>query len=147
MEPHINWLAMLVATLLPMIIGFVYFHPKVLGGVWMRANGFTLESIGAGPKPILYLLCLFLSFLLAFWQRVQFFDPHQTSIDFEGNPHNYATFGHGAVHGIGYGLLLVLPILGTLAVFEKRPLSWVLTNWGYWMLTLIAMSAVLSGWR
>ena len=142
-----NWMAMAVATLMPMIIGFIYYHPKVLGGIWMRANGFTLESVGEGPKPILWVACLVLSFMLTFWCRVQFMDPHQTSIDFDGNPKDWITFQHGVVHGFAYTLFVVLPILGTLAVFEKKSLSWVLVNVGYWLLTLMAICAIVCGWR
>ncbi len=146
-EPHINWIALIIATLMPMVIGFIYYHPKVLGGVWMRANGFTPESVGTGPKPVMFVAATVLSLMLAFWCRLQFMDVHQTSIDFEGNPHNYATFGHGIVHGIFYGLLVVLPVIGTNAIFEKRSLSYVLVNVGYWTITLVAVCAILSGWR
>ena len=147
MDAQLNWYAMLVATLMPMLIGFIYYHPKVLGGVWMRANGFTLESVGDGPKPIMFLVCLVLSFLLTFWCRMQFADPHQTSIDFDGNPKDWVTFQHGIVHGVFYGLLFVIPVLGTQSIFEKRPLSWVLVNAGYWILTLSAICAIVCGWR
>jgi Protein of unknown function (DUF1761) len=142
-----NWYAMALATLMPMIIGFIYYHPKVLGGVWMRANGFTLESVGQGPKPILMVACLVLSFMLTFWCRVQFADPHQTSIDFDGNPRDWVTFQHGVAHGFAYTLFVVFPILGTMAVFEKKSLSWVLVNVGYWLLTLMAICAIVCGWR
>lgn len=30
--------------------------------MWMKANGFTLDSIGNGPKPILYVGALVLAF-------------------------------------------------------------------------------------
>ena len=72
MEPHLNPLALVVAAIMPMLMGFVYYHPKVMGGRWMKANGFTLESIGTGPKPVLYLLALAASFLLALfvWANV-----------------------------------------------------------------------------
>lgn len=147
MEIQFNWLAMLTATLMPMIIGFIYFHPSLLGGIWMRANGFTPEIIGKGPKPILYGLCLVLSFMLTFWCRIQFADVHQTSLNFDGTPKNWVTFQHGLAHGLIYGLQIVLPVLGTLAVFEKRTLGWVLVNTGYWTLTLMAICAIVCGWR
>jgi hypothetical protein len=147
MEPHINWLAIALATIAPMVIGFIYYHPKVLGGVWMKANGFTLESVGNGPKPIMFLVCLLLSFMLAFWCWTQFADPHQTNIDAEGNPHDYTTFGHGVVHAVGYALLVVIPILGTMSVFEKRPFSWVWVNALYWFLTLATMCGIISAMR
>ena len=49
---ELNWIAVALTALVPMVVGFVYYHPQVLGGPWMRANGLTPESIGNGPKPI-----------------------------------------------------------------------------------------------
>ncbi len=68
-EPHMNFVAILVATLIPMIMGFIYYHPALLGKVWMNANGLTRETMGKGPKPVFYLLSMVTSFLLAmfFW--------------------------------------------------------------------------------
>ncbi len=147
MEQQINWWAQIVATLMPMAIGFIYYHPKVLGGVWMRANGLTTESIGTGPKPIMYLAATVLAFMLSFWCRLQFMDVHQTSLNPDGTPKDWVTFGHGIAHGIFYGLLVVLPIFGTNAIFEKRSLSYVLVNVGYWTITLAAICAIVCGWR
>ena len=144
---QLNWLAIIVAGLLPRVIGFIYYHPKVLGGVWMRANGLTLESVGNGPKPILYLVATVLSLMLAFWCRVQFMDVHQTSLNFDGTPKDWVTYGHGMAHGIAYGLFIILPVFGTNAIFEKRSLSYVLVNVGYWTLTLMAVCAIVCGWR
>ena len=67
MENQINWLAIVLATLVPTIVGFVYYHQKVVGQAWMDANGFTLESLGKGPQPILYVASIVLSFLLSFF--------------------------------------------------------------------------------
>lgn len=146
-EMHINPWPIVVATLMPMLIGFIYYHPKVLGGVWMRANGFTPESIGTGPKPIMFLAATVLSLMLAFWCRIQFMDVHQTSLNFDGTPKDWVTYGHGVAHGLIYGLFVILPVFGTNAIFEKRSLSYVLVNVGYWTLTLVAVCAIVCGWR
>lgn len=150
MEPHINFFSLIVATLVPMIMGFVYYHPKVLGGIWMKANGFTLESIGTGPKPVLYLLALGASFLLAFfvWANVTGgggVDQLQVTDPKDG--HSYVTFGHGVVHGVIISLLVILPVFVTMTVFEKRSWSWTFVNWGYWAVTITLMAGILSAWR
>lgn len=144
MEPHFNWLAIAVAAIIPMITGFIYYHPKVLGGPWMKANGFTLESVGTGPKPILYGVAVLLSFLLATWLSTNVTGPGQ---DVAPDGHSYATFQHGMVHGIVASILIVLPILGTLSIFEKKGWNWVFVNTGYWALTLMMMGGLLSAWR
>lgn len=143
-EMHINWLAVVVAAFVPLIIGFIYYHPKVLGGPWMRANGFTLESVGDGPKPILFGVALGLSFLLSLWLTGNVTGPGQQTAP---DGHSYATFGHGVVHGIVISLMVLLPVLGTSSIFEKRGWNWVFVNLGYWVVTLAIMGGILSAWR
>ena len=139
-----NWMAIGLAALVPMIIGFVYYHPKVLGGIWMRANGFTLESIGNGPKPVMFVVALVLSFLLSFWLMLNTTGPGQ---DVAPDGHSYVTFGHGVAHGVLVSLTVLLPVLGTQSIFEKRGWSWVFVNLGYWLVTLSVMGGILSAWR
>ena len=150
MEPHLNPLALVVAAIMPMIMGFLYYHPKLMGGPWMKANGITLESIGTGPKPVLYLLALAASFLLALfvWANVTGGggrDPLQVTDPIDG--HSYVTFGHGVVHGLIMSVLVILPIFVTMSIFEKRGWNWAFINWGYWSVTITLMGGILSAWR
>ena len=49
---QINWLAVLLAFIASMAIGFVWYLPAVLGNRWMAAIGKTeedLKDIGGGP--------------------------------------------------------------------------------------------------
>ena len=142
MEP--NFLAVAVAALVPMIVGFAYYHPAVLGGPWMRVNGFTLESVGNGPKPILYLAALALSFLLSMFVCINVTGPGQ---DVAPDGHSYVTFQHGVLHGVLLSITVVLPIMGTMSIFEKRGWGWVFVNLGYWLVTLSVMGGILSAWR
>ena len=40
-----NWLAILVSALIPLIIGAIWYHPKVFGTAWMHATGITEDKI------------------------------------------------------------------------------------------------------
>lgn len=62
--PDINYLAVIVATLSSMIVGAVFYHPKVFGSGWMRAVGHTSEST-EGSSPLLYVVPLVGSFVTA----------------------------------------------------------------------------------
>ena len=148
-EPQMNFAAIAVATLIPMIMGFLYYHPAVLGKLWMKANGFTPESIGKGPKPILYLLALVASFFLAnfLWSNVTGTGGVEQSQVVAPDGHSYVTFGHGVVHGIIFAITVLFPIFATMAIFEKRSFLWAFVNWGYWALTVILMCGLLSAWR
>src|SRR5690606_12584017 len=63
--PTINIFAVLLATVAAMVIGFVYYHPKVLGTSWMKAIGHTQESVAKGPKPWVYPLIILCAFATA----------------------------------------------------------------------------------
>ncbi|WP_405219340.1 DUF1761 domain-containing protein [Agrococcus sp. Ld7] len=63
--PAINIWAVLLATVAAMLVGFVYYHPKVLGTSWMRAIGHTPESVAKGPKPWVYPLLIVCAFATA----------------------------------------------------------------------------------
>lgn len=144
MEPQMNFLAITVAALVPMLVGFIYYHPKTVGKAWMDANGFTIESLGTGPKPILYLVCLVLSFLLAMFVAFNVTGPGQ---DVAPDGHSYATFQHGVLHGVELAILFVAPVLGTMGIFEKKSMKWFWVNVGYWLVTLCLMGGILSAWR
>ncbi len=143
MENHINIVSQIIATLIPMIVGFLYYHPKVLGNTWMDANGFKMENMKP-PKPVLYLLALVLSALLAGFVHTNVTAPGQQTAP---DGHSYITFQHGIAHGIVLTIFVVAPILGTMAIFEQKSLKWALVNIGYWLVTLILMAGVLSAWR
>ncbi len=149
-QPQMNFAAIAVSTIIPMLMGFIYYNPALFGNAWMKANGFTKESLGNGPKPVLYLLAMGVSFLLTmfFWSWVTGaggVDKMQVVDPVDG--HSYVTFKHGVAHGIIFGITVLLPIFATMAIFEKRKFSWAFINWGYWTITAILMCGVLSAWR
>lgn len=149
-EPHMNIAAIAVAAVIPMIMGFLYYHPAALGKAWMKANGFTAESMGTGPKPILYLLALGVSFLFAMflWNNVTGSGGvEQSQVIDPKDGHSFVTFGHGMAHGIIISLTIFLPVFTTMAIFERKSFLWAVVNWGYWALTTILMCGLLSAWR
>lgn len=155
-----------VAALVPMIVGFIWYNPKVFGNTWMKAASMTPEKIQGGNMPLIFGLSYVMSILLAFFLLISGFIIHQTGLyglfsNLEGvNEAGSAsyqqfqdlqaqfkdmhrTFGHGALHGTLMGIGFALPILATNAMFERKGLAYVLVNGGYWILTLALMGGVL----
>ena len=64
MVPAINYLAVLLAVVASMVIGFVYYHPSVLGRVWMDLVGHSDETMQKG-SPLVYPVVIVASFLTA----------------------------------------------------------------------------------
>lgn len=65
MVPHINYLAVIVATIAAMVIGFLYYHPKVAGTRWAKAIGHTQDSMAKGVKAWIYPLLILCAFVTA----------------------------------------------------------------------------------
>ena len=43
-----NFLAIAAAAVSTLVVGFVWYHPKVFGTVWMREAGLTEEQLKKG---------------------------------------------------------------------------------------------------
>ena len=158
-----NFYMYFVAALIPMIIGFIYYHPKVAGTAWMKANNFTPESLQGGNMGLIFGVSYVLSLMLAF--TVGGMVIHQTAVyammmpevmevGSEANKefaalmekygNNHRSFTHGVIHGVAGGLFFVLPVLGTNALFEKKGWRYILVNVTYWVITLALMGGLLA---
>lgn len=63
MVPHINWLAVVVATISTMVVGTIWYNPKVFGSYWMRVAKVSAGSTKSALVPIL--ITLVVSFISA----------------------------------------------------------------------------------
>ena len=57
---------------------------------------------------------------------------------------HHRSFKHGVIHGVAAGLIFVLPVLGTNALFEGKGFKYIAINVGYWIVTLMLMGGVIS---
>lgn len=162
-----NWLAIIVAALVPTATGFLWYNSKVFGNAWMQAAGMTDDKIKSGNMGIIFGVSLLLSLMLAlFTMSITIHQTHLQSLLMNqpgfGDPEsevgrllndllakygtNFRSFGHGALHGIFAGVFFVLPVLGTNALFERKGWKYILVNTGYWILTLAIMGGIVCGW-
>lgn len=165
---NMNFLAVLVSATIPMVMGFIWYNPKVMGTAWMRETGLTEDKMKGGNMAIIFGISFILSFLLAvslqfnvihqFHITSAFFDfkeqikdaatpegsIYKSTMDLVGLGHR--TFKHGALHGTMTGLLFVTPILATGAMFERKSFKYIAINCGYWIICLAIMGGILSAW-
>lgn len=157
-----NFIAILVAALVPLIVGFVWYNPKVFGNAWMKASGITEEKIKGGNMAKIFGIALLFAFLLAFMlptvvnhQMGAFSlmggDPTKALPSYQAFMNDYGnafrTFKHGVFHGVLVGLFFALPILGTNALFERKSAKYIFINVGYWVVTLGIMGGIICGWK
>ena len=151
-----NIYVLILAALIPMVVGFIWYNPKVFGNAWMQASGMTDEKVKSGNMLLIMGISLVLSFFLAFGLSgivihqsgvFSIFEGdvmHQDYIDFMAKyGDSYRTFKHGVFHGVIAGLALALPILGTNAMFERKGFKYIAVNCGYWIVTMALMGGVI----
>lgn len=160
MQP--NFLALLVAALSTLVVGFIWYNPKVFGSIWMRETGMTEEKAKGANMMIVFGMAIFYAFLIA--MVLQFLVIHQFGAlgMVGGDPTlakpSYAafmadygiafrTFKHGMLHGFITGLFFALPVVGTGALFERRTWRYTLVSGGYWVVCCTIMGGIICAWQ
>lgn len=157
-----NFYMYFVSALIPLVVGAIYYSPKVFGGTWMKINGFTDETLKQGNPAVIYgltyVLGVFLSVLLSGLVIHQSgvvasamtgageFTPdavRDVNAFLAEYGNTYRTFGHGAVHGVLLSLFFALPVIAINGMFERRGAKYIFIHWGYWAVTLALMGGLL----
>ncbi|HZG01368.1 MAG TPA: DUF1761 domain-containing protein [Chitinophagales bacterium] len=157
-----NWIVLVGAALVPLVIGFIWYHPKTFANPWMRAAGLTPESLQGGNMPVVFALTFVLSLMLALllhsmvihqyaiYSLVADMTPEQQEpliADFNDKFGTlYRTFRHGAFHGVLIGLFFVLPVMGVNALFERKGFKYIAINVGFWTVSLALMGGIICQW-
>ena len=157
-----NPVAMLLASISALVIGFIWYNPKVFGTAWMQAADMTEEKIKGANMAKIFALALFFAFLLStalpgivIHQMGAFSliggDPAAALPSYEAFMADYSdafrSYKHGAFHGVLTGVFIALPILGTNALFERKSAKYIFINVGYWIVTLAVMGAIICGMK
>jgi len=134
--PQLNFLAIIVTALIPMIMGFIYYHPKVFGNAWMSSLGITQEDLKKGNMAIIFGVSFLMSFLLTWFLLY--------NADGPGQEGPYDSFKHGAFHGIELGLLVAMPVMVINGLFERKNFKNLAINTCYWLITLTLMGGTID---
>lgn len=160
MELPINPIAIPIAAVAALVVGFIWYNPKVFGNAWMEASGMTEEQAKGGNMAKIFGLALFFAVLLAIllmqftnhqWGAMGMIggEPEAAKESFNAFMADYGSvfrdFKHGALHGTIFGIFGALPIIGTIALFERKSAKYIFINSGYWIVTLAVMGAILCG--
>ena len=156
-----------LSALIPLIIGFIWYNPKVFGKAKMKASWLNEEKLKGANMPLIFGLCYVLSFLMGvmlftlvvhqteiysvFMNKADFgqegsatLNMIQSVMDEVGN--DFRTFKHGALHGTILGICIILPIMAINALFECKGGRYIFINSGYWIGCLALMGGVLCQW-
>ena len=141
---NINWLALLVSSLSTLVVGFVWYHPKVFGTIWMKEIGMTEEKAKNSNMGLTFGLSVILAFLAAFFIMMLVFTGGSPE-----HPHGiepFMTFKHGVLHGSMLALFIVLPVIVTNGLYEQRSFKYMMVVTGYWVVAFALMGGIINGW-
>lgn len=135
----INFLAVFVAAIASMILGFLWYSPMLFARPWMRLMGFDPDDKaklaemqkGAGKVyGLAFIASLVSAFVLAKIISV-------TTV---------ITIAYGMKVGFAVWLGFVATVQLTGALFAKQPTKLFLINTGYQLVCYLAMGAILAKW-
>lgn len=159
---EINFFAILTAALSSFVVGFIWYHPKVFGTIWMNETGMTDEKARQGNMLKIFGLTFVFAFILAFYMQV--LTIHQLGVAglVGGNIENakpsyfafmndygeaYRTFKHGVFHGLLSGLFISLPVIATNCLFEQKSFRYAAVTAGYWIVVMSIMGGIICAWK
>jgi len=127
------YLAIFLAALIPMVLGYVWYHPKVFGGAWMKSLGLTEESLKEGNMALIFGLSTLISLFLA-WTMNRYSSHTEPGM---------SQFVHGFFHGAySMGLPAALVLISN-GLFQRNTMTNLLINAAYWIVALGLMGSFL----
>lgn len=139
MNIEVNFLAVLLAGIVSMGLGFLWYSPMVLGKVWMKEHGFTSESLKKAQKEMgkLYGVSFVLSLVMAY----VLFHVMVMSENF----FHYSMLSTGMTSAFWMWLGFIMPVQATATIFSDKK-NWKLfgIDSGYQLVSVVAMGVVLA---
>ncbi len=137
MVPEINYLAVIAATLSSMVVGAVWYTPKVFGNYWMKASGVTPSGDSKDAlRPIL--LTLVVSFVTA-WVLA---GASYIAFDFYGGSFLTSALLTGLLLWGGFTAARFI----THDAFDKRPAGLTVLNVMHELVTIVIMALIIGVW-
>lgn len=137
MIPAINYWAVIAATLSSMVVGMIWYTPKVFGNYWMKKSGVTPSgkaSDAFGPILTTVLVSFITAWVLAGATYIAW--------DFYGGGFLGAAIVTTVVLWAGFTAARFI----THDAFDKRPSGLTMLNIGHELTTLIVMAVIIGVW-
>jgi len=137
MNPEINYFAVVAATLSSMIVGSIWYTPKVFGNYWMEKAGVTPSGNAKDAvRPIL--ITVVVSFITAWVLAGAIY----ISFDFYGG----SFFVNALVTGIILWAGLTAARFITHDAFDGRPTGLTVLNISHELVTIVIMVIIIGVW-
>lgn len=127
---NLNWLAIIIAAFSTFIIGGIWY--SVFETPWMSVNNLTKEELKKRKMPLVFGLSFLFALLMAI-NLAMFIGKEDLT--------------YGMIAGFMTGFGWVAFAIAIIALFEMRPLKYVLINGGYMIVSFTLMGAILGAWK
>lgn len=135
--PAINYIAVVLATLSSMIVGSIWYTPKVFGNYWMKAANVTPSGNGKDAiKPIA--ITVVVSFITA-WVLA---GAAYISFDFYGGSFFLNALITGIILWAGFTAARFI----THDAFDGRPTGLTVLNVAHEFVTIVIMAVIIGVW-
>jgi len=137
MVPEINYIAVILATLSSMIVGTIWYSPRVFGSYWMKAAGVTpSENAADAIRPIV--VTVIVSFITAWVLAGAAF----IAFDFYGGSFFVNTLLTSIVLWGGFTAARFI----THDQFDGRPNGLTVLNVSHEFVTIVIMALIIGVW-
>src|SRR3989344_2216031 len=130
---EVTFLPILAAGVANVILGFIWYNPKVFGTVWMQAANLSPERMEAGKKKMPVMA--FVGFLAAM------------VVAYVMNHFGIAWGVYDWIGGVELGIWswvgFVAPIMLGSILWEGKSFKYYAINAGYWLVSFVVMAVIL----
>lgn len=130
---EVTFLPILVAGIANVILGMIWFHPKVFGTSWMMSAGITPEKAEAGKKrmPIMAFIAFLAAMVVAY--VMNHFGIAWGVFDWIG----------GVELGFWCWAGFTAPTMLGMVLWEGKPIKYYAIVAGHWLVSFILMAVIL----
>jgi hypothetical protein len=129
---QVNWLSVVVATLVSFVIGSLWYSPLLFGKIWQAELKLSDEEIGKANMPLIFASSFVLSFIGALFLDMLIGEDAST--------------GSGFLAGLIVGLAWIATSFGTNYLFARRSFKLYLIDAGYFVVLFPIMGVILGAW-
>lgn len=127
-----NYVAIAVGAIAVMVLGAIWFHPKVLGTTWAKGAGLTEAQMNEF-NPMTMVGALLMAGVIS-WAMSRYATHTEPGM---------SQFVHGMFHGFMPAIMYVAPVLVSKSLFEKKSLGWILQTVVYWVIALTLVGGIV----
>ena len=135
---EVNYLAVLVAAVVSMALGFLWYSPMVLGKPWMKLKGYTPETLKKAQKEMGPFYAV--SFVFALITAYVLTHVMTLSQNFYGYPEMQTGLMTAFFAWGGF----MLPVQVTSTIFGDKKWALLAIDTGYQLVSLLAMGLVIA---